>query len=60
MIFDSSCNSSTVFISLNLIANKLTMFNIQKLKVALDKFNIIPQLFQKSWDFYTIRSDNIS
>ena len=26
-------------------------------KGALDKFNIIPQLFsKKSWDFYTIRS----
>ena len=28
-----------------------------KVKGALDKYNIIPQLFPKnSWDFYTIRS----
>ena len=26
------------------------------IKGALDKFNIIPNFFQKSWDFYTIRS----
>ena len=26
---------------------------------ALDKYNIIPQLFQKSWDFYTIRGVDI-
>ena len=31
------------------------------LKGALDKFNIIPQLFpKKSWDFYTIRSVGMS
>ena len=25
-------------------------------KGALDNFSLIPDLFQKSWDFYTIRS----
>ena len=32
-----------------------------KIKGALDKYNIIPKLFQKkSWDFYTIRSVGMS
>ena len=30
---------------------------IQDLKRAMDKYNIIPQLFsKKSWDLYTIKS----
>ena len=33
--------------------------SVMSFKGALDKYNIIPQLFAKKWDFYTIRSDGM-
>ena len=32
------------------------VFIFWQIKGALDKFNIIPQISKKSWDFYTIIS----